>query len=396
MLFLKVSLFLFLGAGAFAADKSKPETPDMSAKAEAVRPIMHEILANMHALRPYMVSKEKFEDPKNDKVIRDHLKNLSKLIKKAKHKEIIKSPMLSLSQKALEDHFSEVLSVFKVGSKPYARWALNSTFPICMSCHTQTALGPKDPWKLDGLKDYGSVFEQAEFLFAGRDYENALKLYDQLIDGFPGNGATVSQVDTSAERKMAYYARIKRDWKEGITSLEKSLKNKELLEGTRRNLEAWAALFRMQQKVTLPDPKTATDAQIEAYVEKELKNGLWDKMQEASNPRLVTNLTVSGILYEYLSLHPTTPYKPNILYWLGRLDREINDNFFYSLADLYLKECVYHYFKNPIAKECFKEYKTNKIFGYSGSGGTHLPLGVRSELDEMKELVEKGEKVKSK
>jgi tetratricopeptide (TPR) repeat protein len=362
----------------FAAEK-KSEQGDLKSS-------MQELLVNMQALRPYMVSEEKFSDPANEGKIRDRLSQLAKQVKNLKHEQISSQPGLKISKKVLEDHLSETNLVFRIGNKSYARWALNSTFGICVSCHTQAPSASKG-WSLIGFGDFGNEFDQAEFLFAARDFDRALQLYDKLIGEFPDNKLQASDLETAVERKVAIFARVKRDFKAGLNSIMASQKNKKIPEHIRRNLLAWEGLFRAQTKNSFPDVKTANDEDIRKYVAREMKRGLWDSLIEANNPRLVTNLTVSGVLYEYLNLHPDTAIKGEILYWLALCDRSLNNNFFYSLADLYLKECVTSFPTQPIAKSCYKEYEINTILSYSGSSGVHVPDDVREELLRLRRLV---------
>ncbi len=212
-------------------------------------------------------------------------------------------------------------------------------------------------------------------------------MYDKLIDGYPDNKLPLADLETAIERKVAIFARVKRDFKAGLESIAKSQKSKKFPESIRRNLLAWEGLFRGQIKNSFPDVKTANDDEIRKYVEREMKRGLWDSLIEANNPRLVTNLTVSGVLYEYINLHPDTAIKAEIFYWLALCDRALNNNFFYSFADLYLKECITSFSSQPIAKKCYKEYEINTILSYSGSSGVHVPDDVRAELLRLRQLV---------
>ena len=333
-----------------------------------------------------MVDRDKFEDKKNEGKIIENLDAMAKLVKNIKHTSITKAPGLRLSKQVLEDHLADTARVFKVGNKDYARWALNSTFSICMSCHTQSTSESRN-WSLIGFKEFGNDFDHAEFLFAARDFDHALEKYDLIIDGFPANKIRIMDLEKAISRKVAVFARVKRDFKGGLASVQKSQQNEELPPYLSKNLLAWEATFREAMKTPYPDPRESTDEQIRTYVEAEMKKGLWDKMIEASNPRLVTNLTVSGILYEYLNLHPTTPLRPDILYWLALCDRSLNNNFFYSLSDLYLKECINDFPKSPVAQKCFEEYEANTTFSYTGSSGVHVPKKVRDELDELRKKV---------
>lgn len=352
----------------------------------ATKSKMHELLVHIEALRPLMNDEVEFKDKKNEAKVKSHLEELARIIKSAKHDQQLKTPTLSISRQVLEDHFAELERVYRIGNKSYARWMMNSTLPICMSCHTQVPSASRswDPISAKGFKD---SFEQAEFLFAARNFDKALELYDKVIDGYPKNNLKTQNLDTALERKMAIFSRVKRDFKAGSESIAHSQQNKDLPEYQVRNLAAWKGLFQKQQDRKTPNPQSATDKEIKAYVEAEFKRGLWDKMADAADPRLITNLTVSGVLYEYLTLHPKTELKPDILLWLAQCDRDLQNNFFFSLADLYLRKCINEYSSHPTAKKCYQEYADNIYYSYTGSGGTSFPMEVEKELKELKKKV---------
>ncbi len=352
-------------------------------KENNIQPTMHKIFNNMQELFPYMTDEEKFIDPKNDKFIGDKLKESAQLIKNAKHTKELNSPTLKISRDVLESHFAEIDRIFRMGNKSFARWQLNSTVPLCMNCHTQSPSTSRH-WDLAELtRSSTSTFGKAELLFMGRDFDAALKMYNEIIRGYPANKARIMDVEKSFERKVVIFSRVRRDFKEGMKSLENDIKeNKNLPEYLIKNVNAWVALFRIQLREGFPDPLKSDDATIKKYVNNEIKNNLWDDMIDASNPRLVKNLTVSGVLYEYLNTHPNTKIKPDILYWLATIDKQLQDTLFYSLSDLYLKQCMSEFSSHPTAKKCFEQYKLNMILSYSGSSGTHLPGDIKKDLKD--------------
>lgn len=360
------------------AENTGPE----ALKNQPVQPTMHKIFQQMKDLFPYMINEEKFVDAKNNKVIQDSLKKLVEYAKETQHAKELKGTTFKISQQTLQNHFSEVERIFRLGNKSYARWQLNSTVPLCMSCHTQSPTTSKH-WDLVDLANAQmNDFEKAELFFMGRDFASAMKYYTSAMNGYPDNKILPQQLEKAFERKVVVYSRVTRDFTGGIHDLSKDLKNKNIPPYMKKNVEAWIALFRLQNRKGYPNPKTTTDEKLKKYVESELKNPLWDDMTNASNPRYVKFLTVSGILYEYLNLHPKTPLKPEILNWLAICDRQLQETLFYSLADFYLKECMQEYAKHPAAKKCYEEYKANTILSYSGSSGTHLPGDVEKDLKD--------------
>ena len=101
----------------------------------------------------------------------------------------------------------------------------------------------------------------------------------------------------------------------------------------------------------------------------------------------VQRLWLSGILYHYLNRKPPAEEIPKLLYWLAVNDRVVGYSYYFSLADLYLKECVYNYAQHPYAQRCYAEFKEYVNFIYSGSGGTYIPPELTQEMRKMKEAI---------
>ncbi len=356
--------------------------------------IMDKLLIKLTTLKLYFISREKFTDPKNAKEISTNLKEFAELAKLARHDENLSQTNFKFSNQVLEEHITDTERIFRQGNKEFARWKLASTVSVCMSCHTQIPTANKSFVDFGNYKMFSSDFDQAEFLFATRGFEQALVIYDRIIDGYPKNSDTLANVETSLERQLAYFSRIRRSPVEAIAKIKLHQNNKELPEFLQKNLKIWIKQFENWESQVTPDPKASSDNQILAFAKKNIVTKWTSSTMEATNPDLIPYLRVSGILYEYLSTHPKSKATPEILYWLAICDRSISENFFYSLADLYLKECILKYSTAPISKDCYKEYELETISSYSGSAGTNLPSEVRNELVQMKKLIETKPKVK--
>ena len=72
-----------------------------------------------------------------------------------------------------------------------------------------------------------------------------------------------------------------------------------------------------------------------------------------------------------------------ILYWLSVADRSIAYNYFFSMTDLYLKQCVLKYPKHPYAHRCYREYREYVDHTYTDIGKP-IPDGIKKELRELK------------
>jgi hypothetical protein len=141
-----------------------------------------------------------------------------------------------------------------------------------------------------------------------------------------------------------------------------------------------------QVQFRLSNPKKVTPSELRKFAQDMLETPeLTENL--SVNPEAAKYLILSGILFEYLSTHEDSSFTPEVLYWLGRVDRTLNNTFFYSLADMYLKECILKYSQSKVAEKCYNEYELNMVLAYSGSGGTNLPYDVQQELASLKLLV---------
>jgi len=378
-------VFLLLGPSALT------ETTKL-ANLHSTRELMDQFLAQLTALKPYVVSEALFDDPQNTVVIGDHLQKFVNLAKKAGHDPQLGAENFKFSRDVLLEHIEDTVRVFRLGHKSYARWELNSTLTICASCHTQMPTPPHIFAEFQSLKTFSSEFDQAEFLFAVRDFDHAMKIFDQLIDHYPQMKTNAEQVEKSLEREVAYFARVRQRPDEAIVALQNHLKNKLLPEYLQKNVKIWIGQFQSWNSQLSIDPQKASGDQVVEFAKTQVEKA-WKDPVDATNPHLVTYLRVSGVLYKFLSEHPPSKVTPEILYWLSICDRSVGNEFFYSLADLYLRECIIRYPKEPIAKKCFKEYEAVTTLGYTGSMGVDVPPEVRADLRHLKKLVEGQEDV---
>jgi len=358
------------------AEKAPPKT----------REIMDQFLEQLTALKPFMVSEQKFVDPKNELEISQHLKQFTKAAKTAAHDPALNAENFKFSRAILEKHIADTERTFRLGNKYFARWQLASTASICMTCHTQMRSTDQTFENFVNHKVFKSEFDQAEFLFATRGFDKAFALYDKLITDYPKNDASPEEVERALERQLTYYTRLTRDLSGGLTKFKSYQSNTKLPEFIKRNLSAWVQQLEGLSKQKSLAPKSSKAEDILAFAKKNIKSKV--AVFDSSNPKLVTYLYVSGILYEFLNKHPQSAAVPDVLYWLSFCDRSVNSSFFYSLADLYLRECVTNYPKSPIARKCYKEFEEATIFGFTGSAGTNVPPEVQADLDELKKLLD--------
>ncbi|HEY8272014.1 MAG TPA: hypothetical protein VIG33_14075 [Pseudobdellovibrionaceae bacterium] len=360
----------------------------LSGKAE-VKPFMDQMLNEIFNLKPYIVSPEAFSDPKNAQKIDASLKKMVALSVKINHEDKIHKTGFQISGKVLNQQLKEAQIVFNSGSKDYSLWMFKSTLGVCMSCHTQLPAVSTQFMSQNQSKVLSNPFEEAEFLFIIRNFKESMKLYLSALNGYPKNVVSADDLEKVLYRQLYYYVRVQRDLTELAKVLDEDRKNKSLPPHFISKVKGFKTAVLKMQDEKYPHFTAAQTAQLRQYVEKSLKEELAGNFSFDLPKRELEYLKVSSVLYEYLNENPETSLKPDILYWLSFCESKFSQQAFYSLPELYLKQCVMEFSKNPVAKKCLKEYQDLVVMAYSGSSGTHIPEDISKEMKTMQELVEK-------
>jgi hypothetical protein len=149
---LGILLTSIFGSSAFAEGK----VPEQLSTKE----IMHQFLAQLVALKKFLVSEDKFTDPKNTLEISRRLKEFAEVAKKTQHDPMLNQENFKFSRHVFEEHIMDTERVFRLGNKAYARWQLNSTISLCMSCHSQMPAANRTFEEFHSLKIFSSEFDQ--------------------------------------------------------------------------------------------------------------------------------------------------------------------------------------------------------------------------------------------
>lgn len=352
-----------------------------------VKPFMDQMLHEIFTIKPFIVSESSFKDPKNSEKIEGSLKKMIELSKKINHEDKIKKTGFQVSGKMLTEQLSETELVFQHGNKDYAFWKLKSTLGVCMSCHTQLPAVSTKFTTMNTSNILTNPFEEAEFLFVIRNFDEAMKLYSKALRDYPKNNVTMDSLEKAIYRQMFYYVRVKRDFKSLVKTLGEDKSNTKLPNRLLKNIDGLISAAEKMSSEPYPSFTIQQEAELRKYVETALKEELQGNFNFEKAREALLNLKVSSVLYEFLSQSPKTSLKPDILYWLSFCESYYTHQTFDSLPEMYLKQCVVEFPKQPVAKKCLKEYKDLILMAYTGSGGTNIPDDVNREIRAMEELV---------
>lgn len=379
-----VCAFLFSSSFSMASGKVKKQfLPDRT-----VRQKMNNISGTIRGLGPYIASEHEFVKDRNKKYIEKNLTELTDLFKNLKSHSVITTRGLLVNQAVMTEQLQQTVNLFKSDKRSQARAKFTAALNLCISCHTQSP-GKELP-KLFPDKDIEkmklTVFEKAELYYIGRDYDKALKLYDQFLlkskktddDEF---------IYKALERQLVYFVKIKKSFPEGKVQFDKYLKSKIFTEKINQEVSEWSKT--LAQKPLWEG--FSADLVKEEDMEKFMKGFIADDEEgpifTVTNSSEVYDLNLTSILLDYYNSHPDTKLGGRILYWLAILDKRINDDLFFSVGDFYLISCMEKYSKDPIASECYDAYQEDLEINYLSKEKKEFPAEIVEKLNNFKKMI---------
>jgi hypothetical protein len=337
-------------------------------------------------LFPIFLNEISFNNPENEKIISDGVDRIVSLIQKAGPHFTQRSKPSQISYDILYENVLETQRAMQVGNKHYAQNLLSEVVSICTSCHTQDDK-QRTLFRGKGREAFTSDFEFAEFNFLTRNYEAAIVYYDRYLKS-PYALKPERLIFTSAKKLLTTYVQVLNDPDRGVAHFRKLVKGGHLTPLVEKNAKEWIKGLEELQTNRASQVKDVTFDELDKYVHQYL--GPLDSPGSAVVPtkkQKVYHLWLQGLLYRYFSSNPPPETVPLLLYWLSINDRATNYSFYYSMADLYLKECMLKYTQHYMAKQCFDEYNEYITFSYSGSLGTEIPEEERRELKQLRDIV---------
>lgn len=378
----------------YSQDKDRNET----------KQVMHQALDSLIHLIPYN-SELKFNDANNTKIIDFHLNRIANAFKSAKHIKDFKSPSFTPNYQVIKEHLDDTIMAFNNNNKVFARLRFNATTSICMSCHTQLPQDQMTSYLLNSEKVnrnyFANEYEHGNFQFLIRSYHSAISTYkraireriakrDDLLKIQNILGENYNQFDkilfNTFKKILIIYTRILRQPESAIELFNKYIGDKKIPHYIQQDLKNWIQQLERWKGNKDIQKKYTQDEQLQAFINKYVSP--LENQSAMSGDYDIDLLITSGVLSNYLHQNPKTKFTGDILYLEGIAENRIDKNIFFTLGDLYLKECILRYPKTPIAKKCFNEYKEEITLRYTGSIGTNIPNNKKRELEKLKKLIQ--------
>jgi hypothetical protein len=333
-------------------------------------------------ISPYLNNAVAFSSPEGKRVVGEALSRLKEKTE-SPPPAFEKTPGFRITFNLLADHVQKTKVIFDKGEMEYARFRLNGMTNLCAFCHTQTPVSKTgSPFAAFNYKSDLANFDNASFFFVMRRYDIALSQFEKLIREYPQSGASSEQLSEIFRKRLAIYVRVLRSPKLGALALRDDLKNSKLPSDIRANVKEWAeALDKLaEEPQTVSDMKTP---ELLAYVTKRMPIQP-DRKIPTSDPQLINLLNLSGLLYERLYKEPNGPNTQEILYRLALCERSLSAVIWYSVSEVYLKECVVQFPKQSYSKKCLEAYEDGMRERFFGKP---IPDAIQESIKAMKDYL---------
>lgn len=351
-------------------------------KAE-VKVKMQEFLNITSKIQPYLLSKDEYLNVKNETEIQNILNQFTQKTQELKNEKMAKNDDMKFRVRQLSETVSEAEQSFKNGFKDYSFWILKSSFNNCYACHTQKSL-ISTQLNFENGNHKASDFSKADYLFLVRNYDQALPLFEKLVIEYPKNKLSVEDLQTSLRKILFYCVRVLHDDVKSIIIYDKLLKNSNLPESNRNTILAWKKYLSLKKYRIVEELFIKDQKKLEALINEREKIS---DMYNVSEQKMIVDLETSHFLFKLLEQTNDKKLKPWLLYWAAQIDKNYRTSMFDTTAELYLRECIETYKKDPVAKKCFQSFKEMKVAAFTGARGTELPKSVELQINKYEELL---------
>lgn len=376
-----------------ALESSPQINADMADEELQQRAAMQFIADDMLALRSYLESEAKFTAPGSEDKINYYIGKLQKHIQSFRKQNIFEGDLSAKTNfRMLERHIDETEKYFrKPGAKKFARYMLQSSLGMCVSCHTRSPRGyefsylPKNSITNDDVRP----FDRAQFFFALRTYPEAKKEFLAIISGFPKNGTNIFEVSESLKNLAYYHVRVNRKPKEAIRDFKAIVRKKNLPNYLNNRVSSWIESLKKWDTTLNPKQDDAVIGQ--GNVNRALKAArnlvtFENSSIVVSDASYIDALRASTILHTALKSTKVTQKHGDIMNLLGLLYHNLETQLFFNYDEAYLETCVKEFPHTKESKVCFNSLQEIVYEGFTGSSGTFVPEDIQVKLNKLKRL----------
>lgn len=329
------------------------------------------------------------KDKKEKEELIKNLTDLSVYFQSARHAEFFQRPGFKPSLEAINKHLEETIISVQSDSYLFAQKRLNVIGALCVSCHSQLPHSVSrntfgENINKEKRERFDSDFSYGNYLYLVRRFEESKNYFEKAIEAALKTTSNISnrEVISSLRRIISIDTKIKFDYLKARAFIDKWEKDTRLSMNDKKMVKRWGESLKKWKGF---DPTSIKSMPI--FIEKNLSPLDMKKEIVFMGEEDITFLIASGVILNFLFENPQTDLAPELLYWLSLAENRLSYTYFFSLGDLYLKDCITKYPTSAYAKKCYQEYADSIEFAYSGSSGTDIPIAEKRELMKLKALL---------
>lgn len=373
----KSSLFITLLAICALCSTSAP------AQEHSINKKMQQAANSLTELMPYIYNDEAFRSLTNKGKIEQNTASLIEVIRTTPHLFSEHAVTMQISQQSLLNTLEQANSLYQSGSYATAQYLLSGVPMVCSSCHIQD--GKQSNLNLHLDRDaFANEFSYAEFNYYMRNYQQAEAAYKAHLSKESTQESRIQSRKT-LERLLDISLLTSANAYPARTQLKEVSSLPKLNNEAKQVIHEWlTGLASLKFNVM---PLDELQQSIYATFDEQFTLEHEFIFQEENRPKA---LLWRKHLHHNLRDPHSSLNTARALYLLSILERALGDQTDVSLANLYLKECVYLKVEVYSAK-CVNEYENHLLFYYGGSSGSQLPAEVYQQLQQLKKIVNDGQ-----
>lgn len=382
------TLFVFLISNYSFASSALSQEDETKIQAKAVMGGVYETFVK---IIPYVYSDEESleklkKGPEAKEELLKNLNDLSTFFRSARHVEYFQRPGFRPSLETMNAHLVDTVNSVNSNNFAFAQKRLSALTSLCISCHSQlSSKGEENAFSalMNKAKreDFKSDYDYGNYLYLIRNFNESEKYLNLALDKALKESKT-HELYSSLRRTISIHTKISFDYKKAKSFTEKYKALNEMPKLAKNMVNSWDKGL-LEWKSFNPKETSNIEKFIKTYLSplEEVK----ELAGEGEND--ITLLIASGVLSKYLNDNPKSKNTPEILYWISVAERRLSSTYFFTISDLYLKDCVKTYSKSPYAKKCYNLYESNIESAFMGSSGVDIPPSEKQELTKLREFL---------
>jgi hypothetical protein len=333
---------------------------------------MVQLKDSLARLEPYLVDEKKFEAIANAAIIKKEIDIILVNSRNVIHNPTIVSrdPTVRIVASQFAQDIQRSAESFEQGKKEFSRYQLMKVTGYCIECHTRTQQGPQYEKPLLNKNLAGlSRFQRAEYLIATRYFDEGLTLLEEdIVAAAAENNFT--RVERASKYGLMITVQFMQNPNRALAFVKKIEEAKGVPFAIKEKSKLWRKSILEWKAMKSPKDSSLTLAKLRVLADR--KDSEVDQMR-----------AIAGLL-PFLAMEPKGAELGESLFLAGRCYESLSDLSLFSFYENYYTACIHSVPNSTWSKKCYERLEDSIQFGYSGSGGTHIPIEIQVQLDKLK------------